>query len=374
MDQQHELYNGPPSTDEVETARWMEAFYNLIVQEMNTEERFVNFFKQYQPMSVEQFISSYAHSKTYWYLAPERQRSMKNKIRSEWVTGASFCIEAIREKKLFDMQCLWRANKLQLPGIRLSCEFEFLSSECTVPVTPQDITLFSNYMDQKPLHLSFQAGIVSQDYTAIKAAFNEQSPGPDNSYTHSWYDFHNRYTGNDMLLLLPDVRGKKEQLYLQLAADEENKNNPQTATPVQPKSDLPDLNPLDTKNIEYFAMNFDSKQSYKRYKEKSDFYKPFNRKKNVIVKEDIELLERAKGRIPIEEDNDWRAAVKRAAEFYRRKMTLQALETIMEDMADDATDQAFSTEGYTASPFTEKEVKRIQRGRQLNNEPPDLDL
>ncbi|MGE0638025.1 MAG: hypothetical protein AB7P01_16395 [Bacteroidia bacterium] len=370
MDQRNPLYNGPASDDELEVNKWREEFYKLIVHEMQTEERFVNYFKGFSSRSVEQFINSYAFSKVHWYLAGHRKKPTKeNRI----LNNVLWCIDAIQQKKLFDLQCRWRANELKIPGIDIAMAFTSLEDNISevnnlFAIGYADIELFKRYLADKPLHLHYNTSLPWQYHKAIKAWYLEPEPSRGNQYAESWYDYHNRYTGNNKLMHLPDERGAKEEFYIALAEAEETKNKP----PVQQPPSLPAVNLNDKKLIEFIASTFDSKESYKRFKEKEEFNKPFQRKKNLIIEEDINLLSEAKRKIPIDEDDDWRAAVKRAAEHYRRQLLCEALDEYAEDFFHEAEDNPHPE--YFLDIRVENERKKILRGRELNNEPPDLNF
>ena len=371
MDQLHPLYNGPASDDELEVNKWKEEFYKLIVHEMQTEPRFVNYFNNFRADTVERYITSYAFDKVYWYIIARGGNKVTGNKRT--IDSVLWCINAILQKKLFDIQCRWRANELKIPGITISEMFTSFEDDINeaghlLAVGPADIELFKRYLNEKPLHLFYNTSLPWQYYPALKKWYMENEPSKGNQYVESWYDYHNRYTGNNKLLQLPDERGQAENFYINLAEAEENKNKPPAApTPALPAADI-----NDKKLIEYMAKNFDSKESYAKFREKNDFIKPFMRKKNLIVEEDINLLAEARRKVPIDEDDDWRAAVKRAAEYYRREVMAEALDQYAEDFFSEPAENP--DPHYHFDVRVENELKKILRGRELNNESPDLNF
>ena len=54
-------------TKAIDEAKEREAFYKQSVQKLRTEDRYRNYFSQFSPASVEQFIDYYATQKVNWY-------------------------------------------------------------------------------------------------------------------------------------------------------------------------------------------------------------------------------------------------------------------------------------------------------------------
>jgi hypothetical protein len=376
MDQPNNYIPPPPLNDEVAVAEWKTKFYAQTVQELQTEEHFVNFFKNYSSFSVKVFIEHYAFEKVLWHLHGINAIDRKNKVSNEWLNGAMDCLDLVRQKKLFDLQCLWRANKIKLKGVDITAQFSYFINDSynfphLSPLNEKDLESLRYYLNERPLHLSYNSKSEFQDYEKIKQDFAKPEAEPDNCYHHSWYDYHNRFTGNMSLLLLPDERGEKEKFYIRLARQEER------AAPAQILAEpqkLPALNPDDMKLIEYIVKNFDTKESYKKFKVLQDFHKPFMRKKNLIIEEDLRLLHRVKGKLHIEADDDWRAAVKRAAEFYRRKRVAETLPEAVEELKDLEQHSRETVIDHDKFLFITNCKQKILRGRELNGEPRDLNF
>jgi len=94
------------------------------------------------------------------------------------------------------------------------------------------------------------------------------------------------------------------------------------------KESRPRIEFKDRKLVEYFIKIFDTKDSLKKYNDKQTFLHPFNRKKTALIEEDLWFLEKVEEKVPIETNDDWRDAVFRATEKYRRTKTLQVLPAI----------------------------------------------
>jgi hypothetical protein len=97
--------------------------FEQIKEQLRTEEPFVNFFKPYNPTSIEQFIEFYATRKVQWlryagnfehYAAQKLQRDRKQVVD---------LLEHIMVKKLFNLKCRWVAGEMDLEGVEMSCDF-----------------------------------------------------------------------------------------------------------------------------------------------------------------------------------------------------------------------------------------------------------
>lgn len=153
----------------------------------------------------------------------------------------------IQQKKLFDLQCRWRAEDISLPGLRHTQQFrqwENYLEHCPwlPPITVAEVALYQDYLrsDAYVPNQNWQW----QDYdgfrraaerangvdAAYEAAYDaDDAVSPDDGYRAAnralrrrlpaWYVYHNAATGAD-LLALPDVRGEKEAYYIGLTEAE----------------------------------------------------------------------------------------------------------------------------------------------------------
>ncbi|WP_035567721.1 hypothetical protein [Hymenobacter sp. IS2118] len=146
----------------------------------------------------------------------------------------------IQQKKLFDLQCRWRAEDLTLPGVRHTQEFrqwEKYLEHCPwlSPITAAEVALYQDYLrsDAYVPNANWQW----QDYDGFRRAAErgndaadpdddaDDEADTDDGYRAAerarrrrlpaWYAYHNAASGTD-LLALPDVRGEKEAYYIGL--------------------------------------------------------------------------------------------------------------------------------------------------------------
>ncbi|MCB2408209.1 hypothetical protein [Hymenobacter lucidus] len=149
----------------------------------------------------------------------------------------------IQQKKLFDLQCRWRAEQITLPGVRHTEEFrqwEKYIDHCPwlPPVTADEVALYESYLRSD--HYVPNHNCAWQNYRQFRRtaeggdhATADEEDGDDGYEAATkqayralpaWYQYHNEATGENLLLTLPDVRGEKEAYYIGLTeADKEAK-------------------------------------------------------------------------------------------------------------------------------------------------------
>lgn len=144
----------------------------------------------------------------------------------------------IQQKKLFDLQCRWRAGQIALPGVRHTEEFrqwEQYIEYCPwlTPITAHEVELYADYLRSDAYEPS--RNWAWQHYTTFRRTAEEQNDdndeaaapdGADDGYQAAehraygtlpaWYAYHDAATGTGALLALPDVRGDKEEYYIGL--------------------------------------------------------------------------------------------------------------------------------------------------------------
>ena len=148
---------------------------------------------------------------------------------------------AIQQKKLFDLQCRWRAEQITLPGVRHAQEFrqwEKYIEHCPwlPPITADEVALYEAYLrsdDYEPSrnwrwqdYVSFRSTAESAAGPGEQGEANDDDDDQEESCTTAenrgyrtrpaWYAYHSAATGADQLLALPDVRGEKEAFYINL--------------------------------------------------------------------------------------------------------------------------------------------------------------
>ena len=345
-------------------------------EEIENSETLNNYFKDFQPGSVTLFIDSYIMEKTLWFHFGEFYKTNNETEQLEWETRAFKELGFLQQKKLFDMQCLWRAEKITIPGIEICFDFEIweediLNCPFIDPISEADIELYSQYLEQDNAEKNSLYGTEGwQNYEEIKEAYNT-----DNSNVNfpEWYDFYNGRRGTGALMLLPDLRGPKEEFYQDLYFDsvkEETQARQAEWDAVMDKR--PSLEYYKHKFVEWFVNTFEDKETrelYTAYK-----WGTKNNGKEEQIHNNIRLLLKAEEFVPIEAHYNWIEALEKAANRYTLKKIAEALPLAFERYCINLqTGISFHAEHFRKS-LRHLYKERIIAGRVLNGEPADLNF
>jgi len=176
--------------------------------------RFQEYFSKFDEKSVRQFIQSYSMRKAqYLQYSPQFLREQEQNVNDD-LENAMELLWEIQQKKLFNLQCLWRADKIHIPGIEVTYDFIYWEkniSECPFieAVTNEEVNLYIEYVNSdfysEPHPLSSW-----QDFEG----FRKEPYEDDFVALPSWYTFYDNHMGTEELLNMPDIRGEKEKQYL----------------------------------------------------------------------------------------------------------------------------------------------------------------
>jgi hypothetical protein len=122
----------------------------------------------------------------------------------------------IQQKKLFDLQCRWRAALIEIHGIYTTSDFKYWEenireADFLTPVSEDELKIYMDYLKSSEYRVNWKCH-AWQDYAAIKNDYHNNS---GRSLIPPWYHYHNYATKNSSLLHLPDLIGEKEKIYLE---------------------------------------------------------------------------------------------------------------------------------------------------------------
>lgn len=358
------------------TAQWR--------KEIEENEAMQNYFKSFNTSSVKNFIDSYISSKISWMRFGDFYKEKADREASQWIEQAHEHLQAILQKKLFDIQCLWRAEQIQLEGVEICFDFKIWEKDiwdCPFiePITTDDIAMYCDYLSSAEFELQDFYDINNwQDYEQIKEAYQDDSDDDD---MPDWYEFHNTRTGNSSWLLLPDIRGEKEEFYsnlffnskehLDTIAEHKAKNV------VNPDVDArPNLDSYPKEKLDFFVKTFEDRtvQLKHKYYSENCRYGSGDRQTEHYIELFREVLDLNEP-FPIQAHHDFREAVAIAYNQYKCKKIADHLPRAFEQYL-------FNKEmGFVVSNrdnfyrslraiYTERFIK----GRVLNGEAPNLDF
>lgn len=291
-----------------------------IAADLRSNGKYISFFKDYSKLSVENFIDYYSRHKYNLlkygeiYIKREENEFLEGKNRAEkrlW---------EIQQKKLFNIQCRWRAGLIEINEIRVCADFEYWSKNienCSFlePISEDDFNLYYDYI-LSDFFQDVDWMLSWQNYTQIKEEYYKE-----NGMVPEWYLFFDDRRNTASLLELPDLRGEQEKFYLELW--EQNQTGRYIQSDIlNSKKDLkPNLIYFDQEIIENFIKNFESPKLL-------EYYRAYRR--TALNEEDLELetaieyLKKADETVEIEGGPDWRNAVIKASKLYKkRKIAIQ---------------------------------------------------
>jgi hypothetical protein len=277
-------------------------------------------FKNFNPVSIDTFILFYLTEK---YLAYKYADSYERRVeekRTRWIDAAHNHLKIIQHKKLFDLQCLWRAEQITLEGINICYDFmvwkdNILDCPFIEPISKADIDMYQEFLLTADIDYRYIIDLYDlQNYDELKANYtgdeDDGMPPPD------WYDFHNMRTGNSSLMILPDIRGDKEEFYADLSRRDRVKDLPPSA-PYVP-DDRPYLTTSNLEKITFFVTTFEDEETRKKYANYSEINKKGTMDDDRLDELLLDMAEEDEY-IPIESHYDFREALVRAYNAFHLK-------------------------------------------------------
>lgn len=204
-------------------------------EDIRRQDFFQKASEKYNATSVDSWLRHYISDKYISLKYLDLYEYQYEKQENCWIDSAQGHLELIQQKKLFDLQCRWRAEQVRLPGVEICYDFDawehdVLNCPFLDPITSDELELYIQYLhhaDADPdedNHMGMDMGW--QDYEDLHESVKGGYAIPE------WYEYHNLYTGAGSLLTLPDIRGAKERKYTDLTFESRRKeleeNRPDT--------------------------------------------------------------------------------------------------------------------------------------------------
>jgi len=362
----------------------MTVLENDIEHDLRTNPKYLAFFAQYSKSSIDVFIDFYKKKKADWltygktYLENEQHRVLKYSEIAEQK------LWEIQQAKLFDTQCLWRAEQITIPEIKTSYDFlywEKVIENCPFlsPISEEEFNLYREYILSEDSNLDadpFQRSSAGwQKYNDYKASFQSDDDALLDS--PEWYLYYNNMRYDNSCLQLPDIRGGKETFYRDLYF----KSSEAQICAVQTQEEK------DPRPYFYYDQGRNFLDFITRFEERKvvEYAKIMNYADELDDDEELDdaltTLKNAEGRVEIESTgDDWRTAVIKTANLYVKMKVYTALENVYENYLQ------WLKLGIAFKPHQdENKIARVKRmvdalnnsilmGRGLNNEPEDFNF
>jgi hypothetical protein len=327
------------------------------IEHLSTESSYQPFYAQYNSESVERFIKEHAKQKHSLYQKEDYYKEKLESFQTRFLNHAERYIDQILQKKLFNLQCRWRAGQIELPFVDIREDFDYWESNIRAcpfipPITEAEIDLCIRFLLEKIDwgHCNnAYIGDVWQDYEKFKNQLfvDEHEGTPEAEALTGYYCeelpdlylFFDTYQGTGNLINLPDIRGEIEKVFAseggKLEYDErvaESKANGTYKEYVPPKYDeegkpLTDADKPDiySRESDEFLKQYEDERTKSLYKA-HDHHRKYDQDLNYDgLDDDLEVLQEFDEPIPIEACSDWRIAVRIAAARYRQKKAAEML-------------------------------------------------
>lgn len=347
-------------------------------KEIAENDSIQDYFKGFHPNSVETFINHYLIKKYYAHKHSSFYESEVEKKRTGWIDEATNHLECILQKKLFDLQCLWRADQITLKSIDIA--FDFLIWEKDIfncpfleAISTADIKMYQDFLNSGEADRFSHYYREWQDYRKIKKAYHDADA--ENCEMFEWYEFHNIRTGSNSMLLLPDTRGEKEDFYKKLFYKNKNKELKQNGVNSNYSLEKRPYLLGEEKDMIFFSSTFEDAENRIKLKNFFDYNHESSNRRS--VDELVRKMENVNEYIPIESHYDFREAITIAYDkYYLRK--------VVEHLPIAHKQYLFNKSMNISLSRTEEDdfyinmrgfhYNQILDGRELNGEPRDLNF
>lgn len=299
--------------------------------ELTSDKKYQTYFSQFSSRSVDFFITEYARMKASLYYNKDTYLAELASDADSLALQAMSWLWIIQQKKLFDLQCKWRANEIELSEIGTSVDFEFWGchiEKCPFLASIEEhefewlVTYTRKYKPENEGIFAFSL----QDYYGKKEYLQTGILTTDGDPS-GWYDYHNLLTGNQSLLLLPDVQGEREKIYWKhnfglLGKKGEEPPVRKAVAPVI-ADDRPGLQCFEEKDLLGFMKSCEpalveqmylGREIWKRSREDRSF-------NNAVL-----VLRSAGEDYPMQNGKGWRHSIIKTAAHYERNQLADALE------------------------------------------------
>jgi hypothetical protein len=357
--------------------------------DLRNNEQALAYFSAFDPASVDAFIEHYASEKSKWMHGVDSYATWNEQEQTRWVDEAFKRLKEIQQKKLFDVQCHWRAEKTEIEEIKICSDFRtywegnVMNCPFIEPVTQEDINLYIQYLQSGNFEEYQDLFAGWQDYEDIKEAYNTENA---NRNFPEWYDFYNGRKGTAVFMLFPDIRGQKEKEYLDLyhAEAKELIEKRMAETPCDTR---PPFTNYPHSHIPWFVETFEDKltqhymQAFKDLDEEDndaedDDNEEYNEESYINVENIFFDLEREMELIPIEDSYDYREALQLAWNKYTIKKIIESLPQAFEQYQFHIQTGLAFEDKYLSSKTEARDMWRnnLLRGRELKGEPRDFNF
>ena len=351
------------------------ALQEEIEHDLETNPRYAEFFKKFKTKSaLRSFIGNYAYQKTNFLLFGKNYHKRIIDWQGDLLESAWEYLSIILQKKLFDLQCLWRAEKIKIPDIEICDQFDywgFYIETCPFldTITDEEYKTLCSFIAEKSNFYDIITSIEWQDYPAPTL---ELMQDPESQLLY-WFEYYNdKLNTPDYSLIYDDIRGEKESKY-----DDRPPMSEEWSDLLYPE-ESESLYPIGIEKgaLDEFMNRYENKKLHKyrdAHERKEFFTSPYLLP--TLFEDAIEILRYSKEPVPIENHKKWYEAIIRSANNYWKAELFKRLESAYEEYS---KTHKFPIKEKRESIYYENicsyQKKRIIEARLKRGEPGDLNF
>jgi hypothetical protein len=367
--------------------------YQAAKKDLETNPKYHEFFSRFRADSIPAFIDKIAHDKARYEIDGDPGKRLETRRVLDPKERAEEGLWEIQQKKLFIKQCLWRAEKLEIPEIKVCSDFRYWEhniQNCPFlePITEDEVELYIGYILTDDFEFQFEPFSSMQDYEGFKDEYMNDDEG---GYMPEWYIYYDMRKGTGSYLILSDVRGEKEKRYLD-AWKEHDKTM---------QEEIVKLNPLPQRSMNYYELidlildffeeneddetvrymqEVSSGYSVKIKRESGEDY-DYEPSENGDARHALHELEYIPFKVPVAAYYDWKLGLAKALYTYETQQVAGAMKIVFEDYKmrmemgipfENTEPYAGHIKGWEKNMMAGRE--RILEGRVLLGEPKNFDF
>ncbi len=358
-----------------------EALKKQYLEELQNDPRVHVYTASIQDSCIVSLLESYAKNKASLKVYGNYTEYRKKSLIEEWTNEAWQALREIQHKKLFDQQCLWRAEERgPMPDIEITHDFgnvaKYILDYGAIPdITREEVEEYMDFIESRAEILPYYyfSDKSYQDYENIKKSVTHTQNEEIDYYEY----MHIKY-GTHSLLNLPDIRYEKEVFYARLGYREQQKTQKNTITNTPNPSDeetKKDLYHWDIKTKIAFARHIGDYAIANFIKDEEEWKR---KKPSSEVSDAIRYLLRCHPEeIPVKKNINWQEAVINTRVKHSNLKIREYLPSVYEMyMIKKQTqvkieDHEKHRDRETISDFWKE---KILKGRELNGEPRDFNF
>lgn len=368
--------------DKHEREKALEQLQDQFYAEISSDPRAEEFLKAFHPSSAAPFFRHYAFRKRMLVSlsAFKMQEAETRELRYRDETEDA--LRAILQKKLFNTELLWRAEQLDIPGIRCSMDFYRWEREpkgCPFidPVSEEEIEAMQDFLLSEDCSLQRGAyGISLHSLLDIRRDEDEESGWQG---MPEWFEYYDSRFGTGHLLLLPDLRGGKEDYYRDLYFAEQREQRETSGDISAPREQRPFMQFYDLQYHYALAEQVEDDifrhLFYHEWQQEADRLKAEKASGVYEIDEIILKLENVPDPPPVRGGVSWREALVLCWQDYMKRTISEDLPLVWEEYKFyRETGLDLASEPEDEQGLGDMVAEQILRGRELAGEPRNFDF